>query len=52
MRYLERELGAQILLAAKTFPAVVLTGPRRAGKTGPGVKAVGWRDFVAELAPE
>jgi uncharacterized protein len=33
MRHVERELGAQVLRAAKAFPAVVLTGPRRAGKT-------------------
>jgi hypothetical protein len=33
MRYLPRELGRQITAAAKSFPAVVLTGPRRSGKT-------------------
>jgi predicted AAA+ superfamily ATPase len=33
MRNVERELGKQILRAARAFPAVVLTGPRRAGKT-------------------
>lgn len=33
MRYLRRELEMQVLKAAKTFPALVLTGPRRAGKT-------------------
>jgi len=33
MRYLHRELESQILKAARSFPAVVLTGPRRAGKT-------------------
>lgn len=33
MRYLRRELETQILKAARSFPAVVLTGPRRAGKT-------------------
>lgn len=33
MRHVERELRAQILRAAKAFPALVLTGPRRAGKT-------------------
>jgi uncharacterized protein len=33
MRYLHRELEARVLLAARNFPAVVLTGPRRAGKT-------------------
>ena len=33
MRYVCRQLERQVLKAAKTFPAVVLTGPRRAGKT-------------------
>ncbi len=33
MRYVHRELEAQVLLAARSFPAVVVTGPRRAGKT-------------------
>ena len=33
MRYIHRELEGQVTKAAKGFPAVVLTGPRRAGKT-------------------
>ena len=33
MRYVRRELEAVVLEAAGSFPAVVLTGPRRAGKT-------------------
>jgi len=33
MRYVHRELETQVLQAAGSFPAVVLTGPRRAGKT-------------------
>ena len=33
MRYLHRALETQVRKAAKGFPAVVLTGPRRAGKT-------------------
>jgi predicted AAA+ superfamily ATPase len=33
MRYVPRELESQIERAARGFPAVVLTGPRRAGKT-------------------
>src|SRR4249920_675642 len=33
MRYVLRHLEAQVLKAARSFPAVVLTGPRRAGKT-------------------
>jgi predicted AAA+ superfamily ATPase len=33
MKYLDRELGAVLQRAARQFPAVVLTGPRRAGKT-------------------
>jgi predicted AAA+ superfamily ATPase len=33
MRYLTRELEPQVLKASRNFPAVVLTGPRRAGKT-------------------
>lgn len=33
MRYVRRELEARLSQAVKSFPAVVLTGPRRAGKT-------------------
>ena len=33
MRYVARDLGPVLLKAARSFPAVVLTGPRRAGKT-------------------
>jgi len=33
MRYVHRELEGQVLRAVKGFPAMVLTGPRRAGKT-------------------
>lgn len=33
MRYVGRELENQVRKAAKNFPAVILTGPRRAGKT-------------------
>jgi len=33
MRYLRRELEARLAVATRNFPAVVLTGPRRAGKT-------------------
>ena len=33
MRHVQRQLEAQVAAAAKGFPAVVLTGPRRAGKT-------------------
>jgi hypothetical protein len=33
MRYLHRRLEPTLLSAARSFPAVVLTGPRRAGKT-------------------
>jgi hypothetical protein len=33
MRYLHRALEASLATATKHFPAVVLTGPRRAGKT-------------------
>ena len=33
MRYVLRELEEQVRRAARSFPAVVLTGPRRAGKT-------------------
>lgn len=33
MRHIRRELERQVLKAARNFPAVVLTGPRRAGKT-------------------
>ena len=64
MRYLPRELERQITAAAKSFPAVVLTGPRRSGKTfllrhllpkasyavAPGVRAMPWQEFVQGLA--
>ena len=33
MRYIHRELERAITLAARNFPSVVLTGPRRTGKT-------------------
>lgn len=33
MRYVHRELETQVVQASRQFPAVVLTGPRRAGKT-------------------
>ena len=33
MRYILRELERGVLHAARNFPAVVLTGPRRVGKT-------------------
>src|SRR6266851_3682371 len=33
MRYIQREMEGQVRKAFKAFPAVVLTGPRRAGKT-------------------
>ena len=33
MRYVCRELETQIIRAVRAFPALVLTGPRRAGKT-------------------
>src|SRR5882724_2833584 len=33
MRFIPRAMEGTLLRAAKSFPAVVLTGPRRAGKT-------------------
>ena len=33
MNYIHRELEKQAVQAVRAFPAVVLTGPRRAGKT-------------------
>ena len=33
MQYIRRALEEQLVRAIKNFPAVVLTGPRRAGKT-------------------
>ncbi len=33
MKHVERALAGQVLRALRTFPAVVLTGPRRVGKT-------------------
>lgn len=33
MRYIQRALEGQLVRAVRSFPAIVLTGPRRAGKT-------------------
>lgn len=33
MRYLDRQIGSQLLKAAEGFPALILSGPRRSGKT-------------------
>lgn len=33
MRYVARAIGPQVLSAARHFPALIITGPRRAGKT-------------------
>lgn len=33
MRYVDREITPQLVRATESFPAVVVTGPRRAGKT-------------------
>ncbi len=33
MRVFERELATQLRKAARHFPALILSGPRRAGKT-------------------
>jgi predicted AAA+ superfamily ATPase len=33
MKVVDRELGAQLLRGARSFPSLLLTGPRRAGKT-------------------
>jgi uncharacterized protein len=33
MPYVEREIGQNLIRAARSFPVVVLTGPRRSGKT-------------------
>ena len=33
MRYIRRQLTDELISAARTFPALILTGPRRAGKT-------------------
>src|SRR5271169_5778906 len=33
MRYVPRKLGEVLVRAARHFPAIVLTGPRRAGKS-------------------
>lgn len=33
MRYLSRILEGELKSAARNFPALILTGPRRAGKT-------------------
>jgi hypothetical protein len=39
MRYIRRQLENQVLLAVKGFPAVVLTGPRRAGTAVAGISS-------------
>jgi len=44
MKYVPRELEPQVTRAAKNFPAVILTGPRRSGKT-----SLLRQDFVGEL---
>ena len=33
MKFVRRALQTELMKAARSFPAVVLTGPRRAGKT-------------------
>src|ERR1017187_1897506 len=33
MRFVDRAIQSEVLRAARSFPAVVLTGPRRSGKT-------------------
>ncbi len=33
MKFIERMLAKTIIRAAKTFPAVTITGPRQSGKT-------------------
>jgi predicted AAA+ superfamily ATPase len=33
MKTVERDITKHLALAAKSFPSVVITGPRRAGKT-------------------
>jgi predicted AAA+ superfamily ATPase len=33
MKYIHRQIGSELLLASKHFSGLILTGPRRAGKT-------------------
>lgn len=33
MKYIPRQIESELLLASKHFPGLILTGPRRAGKT-------------------
>jgi hypothetical protein len=33
MKFVPRLIGSELMLASKSFPAVILTGPRRSGKT-------------------
>jgi predicted AAA+ superfamily ATPase len=33
MKYIPRLIESQLLRAARSFPALILTGPRRSGKT-------------------
>lgn len=52
MRYVPRLLAPQLLRAARGFPAVVLTGPRRAGKTVLLRRLFPHADYVALDAPD
>ena len=52
MRFIPRELENQLLQAARSFPAVVLTGPRRAGKTALLRRAVPGASYFLLEAPD
>jgi len=52
MRYVRRILGKELGKAARAFPAVVLTGPRRAGKTTLLKKAFPKAEYVLLEDPD
>lgn len=52
MQFIPRLLAPQLLRAARGFPAVVLTGPRRAGKTVLLRRLFPHADYVALDAPD
>lgn len=52
MKFVPRKLSSQIKRAARNFPAVILTGPRRAGKTTLLRRLFGGADYVLLEDPD